>query len=136
MSFKLHGAYAPKDPAEATQLGMKIIVIDILRPFSRLAGLGARRSYSGVPRCAEERVIGQRARAARVKPYLQRWGGASPVLAFCWSLHKVQSFGTLPNIPAAKKLLASRLHVLGESTECTRWVKFLATHLHFVRHFY
>ena len=32
IAFRLRGSYAPKDPAEAAQFGVKVIVIDIPRP--------------------------------------------------------------------------------------------------------
>jgi hypothetical protein len=31
-SFPLHGSYAPRDPAEAAQFGIKVVVIDVPRP--------------------------------------------------------------------------------------------------------
>jgi hypothetical protein len=31
-AFRLHGAYAPKDPKEAAQFGVKVILVDIPRP--------------------------------------------------------------------------------------------------------
>jgi hypothetical protein len=31
-AFKLHGSYAPRNPAEAAQFGIKIVVVDIPRP--------------------------------------------------------------------------------------------------------
>jgi hypothetical protein len=30
--LRMHGAYAPKDPAEAAQFGVKVVVIDVPRP--------------------------------------------------------------------------------------------------------
>ena len=32
MAFHLHGSYAPRDPAEAAQFGIKVVVIDVPRP--------------------------------------------------------------------------------------------------------
>ena len=32
MMFKLKGSYAPRDPAEAAQYGIKVVVVDIPRP--------------------------------------------------------------------------------------------------------
>jgi hypothetical protein len=32
MAFQLHGSYAPRDPKEAEQFGVKVIVVDIPRP--------------------------------------------------------------------------------------------------------
>ena len=32
MAFQLHGSYAPRDPKEAAQFGVKVIVIDVPRP--------------------------------------------------------------------------------------------------------
>jgi hypothetical protein len=31
-AFKLRGSYAPRDPAEAAQFGIKVVVVDIPRP--------------------------------------------------------------------------------------------------------
>jgi hypothetical protein len=31
-AFRLHGAYAPKDPKEAAQFGVKVVIIDVPRP--------------------------------------------------------------------------------------------------------
>jgi hypothetical protein len=31
-AFRLHGAYAPKDPKEAAQFGIKVVIIDVPRP--------------------------------------------------------------------------------------------------------
>ena len=31
-AFRLHGAYAPRDPKEAAQVGVKVIVVDVPRP--------------------------------------------------------------------------------------------------------
>ena len=31
-AFKLRGSYAPRDPAEAAQFGIRVVVVDILRP--------------------------------------------------------------------------------------------------------
>jgi hypothetical protein len=31
-AFRLHGAYAPKDPKEAVQFGIKVVIIDVPRP--------------------------------------------------------------------------------------------------------
>jgi hypothetical protein len=32
MMLKMHGAYAPKDPKEAAQFGVKVVIIDVPRP--------------------------------------------------------------------------------------------------------
>jgi hypothetical protein len=32
MAFQLHGSYAPRDPKEAAQFGIKVVVVDIPRP--------------------------------------------------------------------------------------------------------
>jgi hypothetical protein len=32
MAFELHGSYAPRDPKEAEQFGIKVVVVDIPRP--------------------------------------------------------------------------------------------------------
>ena len=32
MMLRMHGAYAPKDPKEAAQFGVKVVVIDVPRP--------------------------------------------------------------------------------------------------------
>lgn len=32
MAFRLRGSYAPKDPAEAAQFGVKVIIVDVPRP--------------------------------------------------------------------------------------------------------
>ena len=40
MSFKLHGAYVPKDPKEAAQFGVEVIVVDIPRPSVHLPDFG------------------------------------------------------------------------------------------------
>jgi hypothetical protein len=31
-AFELHGSYAPRDPKEAEQFGIKVVVVDIPRP--------------------------------------------------------------------------------------------------------
>jgi len=31
-AFELHGSYAPRDPKEAAQFGVKVIVLDMPRP--------------------------------------------------------------------------------------------------------
>jgi hypothetical protein len=31
-AFKLRGSYAPRDPAEAAQFGIKVVIVDIPRP--------------------------------------------------------------------------------------------------------
>ena len=31
-AFRLQGAYAPKDPKEAAQFGVKVVIVDIPRP--------------------------------------------------------------------------------------------------------
>jgi hypothetical protein len=31
-AFELHGSYAPRDPKEAAQFGIKVVVVDIPRP--------------------------------------------------------------------------------------------------------
>jgi hypothetical protein len=32
MAFQLHGSYAPRDPKEAEQFGIKVVVVDVPRP--------------------------------------------------------------------------------------------------------
>ncbi len=32
MAFRLHGSYAPRNPKEAEQFGVKVVVVDIPRP--------------------------------------------------------------------------------------------------------
>jgi hypothetical protein len=32
IAFRLHGAYAPKDPKDAAQFGVKVVIIDVPRP--------------------------------------------------------------------------------------------------------
>jgi hypothetical protein len=32
MAFQLHGSYTPRDPEEAAQFGIKVVVVDIPRP--------------------------------------------------------------------------------------------------------
>ena len=32
MMLRMHGAYAPKDPKEAAQFGVKVVIVDIPRP--------------------------------------------------------------------------------------------------------
>jgi len=38
--LEMHGAYAPKDPKEAAQFGVKVIVVDIPRPRYTLPDIG------------------------------------------------------------------------------------------------
>jgi len=38
--LNMHGAYAPKNPAEAAQFGVKVIVIDVPRPKFDLPSIG------------------------------------------------------------------------------------------------
>jgi hypothetical protein len=49
MAFQLHGSYAPRDPAEAAQFGIKVVVVDIPRPPKHYPAIDVEPSGNGKP---------------------------------------------------------------------------------------
>jgi hypothetical protein len=49
MAFQLHGSYAPRDPAEAAQFGIKVVVVDIPRPPKLHPAIDVQPSGNGKP---------------------------------------------------------------------------------------
>jgi hypothetical protein len=47
MAFQLHGSYAPRDPAEAAQFGIKVVVVDIPRPPKHHPAIDVEPSHNG-----------------------------------------------------------------------------------------
>ncbi len=48
-AFKLRGSYAPRDPAEAAQFGIKVVVVDIPRPPKHHPAIDVEPSGNGEP---------------------------------------------------------------------------------------
>jgi hypothetical protein len=46
-AFELHGSYAPRDPKEAEQFGIKVVVVDIPRPPKHHPAIDVERSGNG-----------------------------------------------------------------------------------------
>jgi len=47
--FLLHGSYAPRDPKEAAQFGIKVVVVDIPRPPKHHPAIDVHASGNGKP---------------------------------------------------------------------------------------
>jgi hypothetical protein len=47
--FLLHGSYAPRDPKEAEQFGIKVVVVDIPRPPKHHPAIDVQPSGNGKP---------------------------------------------------------------------------------------
>jgi hypothetical protein len=48
-AFELHGSYAPRDPKEAEQFGIKVVVVDIPRPPKHHPAIDVQPSGNGKP---------------------------------------------------------------------------------------